>query len=219
MEFKFPNMHLFRNFFFEYVFLSGFLNGMFKRMEGHHTSNQARDFYDLHLFGRLAAWHKIVSSECDVEKEIYRMFQKIPSRREFFKIHGEVDAIKKEFLREWHQKGIDVLISPVMPFTAPLPKTTDLLVYQLTYSCYQNILEMPAGAIPTRLVREEETRYEPANAFEKRVAPAIWKSKGLPLSIQVTGQHLADEECLGAMWQINRLAGNYLEPPMSKGKL
>ena len=79
-----------------------------------------------------------------------------------------------------------------MPFTAPFPNTTNLLVYQLTYCCFQNILELPSGVIPTRLVKEEETAYEPLNAFEKKVAPAIHESKGLPLSIQVTGKHMSD---------------------------
>ena len=61
-----------------------------------------------------------------------------------------------------------------MPFTAPLPNTTSLLVYQLTYCCFQNILELPSGAIPTRRVRENETQYEPKTSFEKKAAPAIW---------------------------------------------
>jgi hypothetical protein len=58
------------------------------------------------------------------------------------------------FLKEWKEKGIDVLITPVMPFTAPFPGAGGLLIYQLSYSCFQNIIELPAGVIPTRLVKE-----------------------------------------------------------------
>jgi Asp-tRNA(Asn)/Glu-tRNA(Gln) amidotransferase A subunit family amidase len=218
VEFDFPQLHLFRDFFFEYVFVSGFLNGMFHRMEGHHPNSQAAEFYDLHLFGRLAAWYKTNRGICNVEKEVLKMYHKTPSRKEFFKIHNEIDKVRKIFLKQWHEKGVDVLLTPVMPFTATLPGTTDLLVYQLTYCCFQNVLELPAGSIPTRVVREEETKYEPSNAFEQKVAPAIWGSKGLPLAVQVTGKHMGDEECLGAMWQINKLVGNYLEPSFGKPK-
>ena len=84
-----------------------------------------------------------------------KMYHTKPSKEQFFKIHKELDQLKKLFYQEWYQKDIDILISPTMPFTAPLPDTTNLLVYQLTYCCYQNILELPSGVIPTRLVKEE----------------------------------------------------------------
>ena len=41
VEFNFPKLHLFRNFFFEYVYLSGIINGMTQRMEGHPPNMQA----------------------------------------------------------------------------------------------------------------------------------------------------------------------------------
>lgn len=95
-----------------------------------------------------------------------------------------------------------------------MPGTTELLVYQLTFCCFQNVLEMPAGVIPTRFVRAGETNYEAKTAFEKAGAEAIGRSEGLPVAIQVSGQHLKDEECLAAMWQINQaIQGHFLAPP------
>lgn len=60
-----------------------------------------------------------------------------------------------------------------MPFTALLPGVADLLIYQLSYCCFQNVVELPAGVIPTRLVKPEETKYHPSNDFERKVAPSI----------------------------------------------
>jgi hypothetical protein len=37
----------------------------------------------------------------------------------------------------------------------------------------------------------------------------------MPLAIQVTGKHMMDEECLGAMWQVAKLNGRYLEPRLA----
>jgi hypothetical protein len=79
-------------------------------------------------------------------------------------------------MKEWNRLDLDVLITPVMPFTAILPNSTDLLVYQLTYCCFQNILELPAGVIPTRLVKAEETKYNPTTHFESVVAESINQS-------------------------------------------
>jgi hypothetical protein len=44
-----------------------------------------------------------------------------------------------------------------MPFTAPLEFSTKYLVNQLTFCCFQNVLELPAGNIPIRLVKADET--------------------------------------------------------------
>jgi len=40
-----------------------------------------------------------------------------------------------------------------MPFTAPLAGTTHHLITQLSFCAFQNVLELPAGHIPTRLVK------------------------------------------------------------------
>lgn len=53
VEFEFPKLHLFRDFFFEFVHQSGFLNGMIERMNGHLTAAQAADLYDIFTFGKL----------------------------------------------------------------------------------------------------------------------------------------------------------------------
>jgi hypothetical protein len=53
-------------------------------------------------------------------------------------------------------------------------------------------LELPAGVIPTRLVKAEETKYTGNTIFEKEAEQSIRQSEGLPLAIQVTGKHMMD---------------------------
>lgn len=103
---------------------------------------------------------------------------------------------------------LDILITPTAPFTAPLIHQSQHLVHQLSFSCFQNILELPAGNIPVRLVLKEETKYPTGTFYEKEVAESIVQSEGLPVCIQFTGEHLKDEECVAAMWQMANLLGH-----------
>lgn len=79
-----------------------------------------------------------------------------------------------------------------MPFPAVHQHKTDILVQQLTFCCIQNIMELPAGAIPTRFTRPEETKYEAQTVYEMAAAESIRNSEGLPLSVQITGKHMMD---------------------------
>lgn len=126
-------------------------------MKGHHPTSQVAHLYDVLTFGRLGSMLQKNKSSDHFIKHIFNLYTKERSTKHFIRIHSEVDKLKKEFMKEWNQKNIDVLVSPVMPFTAMLPGISDVLIYQLSYSCYQNTLELPAGVIPTRLVKESET--------------------------------------------------------------
>ena len=76
-EFKFTKLNKFRDFFFEFVYQTGFLTPVHRRMEGHHTSHQMQQFYDLKLSGKdsILKWN---SSQIKVSsmKHIYSLFMK-----------------------------------------------------------------------------------------------------------------------------------------------
>jgi Asp-tRNA(Asn)/Glu-tRNA(Gln) amidotransferase A subunit family amidase len=61
--------------------------------------------------------------------------------------------VKTDFLAKWAQSGIDVLITPVTPFTAPTVNFNPFLLNQLTFCGFPNVLEMPSGTVPVRLVK------------------------------------------------------------------
>ena len=92
-----------------------------------------------------------------------------------------------------------------MPFTAPLKNGDEMLLYQLTFCCFQNVLQMPAGSLPIRVVRREEQEYEDMGFYGQKIRNSILRSAGLPIGIQVTAPFMRDEECVGAMWQLERL--------------
>lgn len=72
---------------------------------------------------------------------------------EFFGVVTETELLKEKFMTTWNEKEIDVLISPVTPCTALLKGTSKYLVNQLTFCCFQNVLEMPAGVVPITTVK------------------------------------------------------------------
>lgn len=60
VEFTFPKLAKFRDFFFEFVHHTGFMNPVYIRMEGHETSPQMEQFYDIKLYGNM--WKRISNS-------------------------------------------------------------------------------------------------------------------------------------------------------------
>ena len=92
----------------------------------------------------------------------------------------------------WNEEELDVLITPVTPYTALLKGTSKYLVNQLTFCCFQNVMEMPAGVVPVRLVKEGENVYQDTGFYGKLVKESIEKSEGLPVCIQVTAKPYED---------------------------
>lgn len=50
------------------------------------------------------------------------------------------------------KEKIDILISPVLPYTGVMHGDGKMLINTLAMCSFQNILDMPAGTIPIRLV-------------------------------------------------------------------
>lgn len=79
-----------------------------------------------------------------------------------------------------------------MPFTAPLVKSDGYLITQLTFTGFANVLEMPSGTIPVRLVRKEETEYDDLRFYGSKIANSIKRSEGLPVGIQLSSAFMDD---------------------------
>lgn len=58
---------------------------------------------------------------------------------------------------------------------------------------------MPAGVVPVRLVRPEETVYNDNSFYGKEAKLSIERSAGLPVGIQLTAKSYHDEDLLAAM--------------------
>lgn len=76
------------------------------------------------------------------------------STLDLLKAIHEKNQVREKFLQVWGENKIDVLITPVTPFTAPLQVSDNYLITQLTFCGFPNVLEMPSGTIPIRLVNK-----------------------------------------------------------------
>lgn len=65
----------------------------------------------------------------------------------------ERDLLQQLYYQQWVKSKVDLLISPTMPFTAPYHGKTENAIHQLTFTAFQNVLELPAGHVPVRLVQ------------------------------------------------------------------
>jgi Asp-tRNA(Asn)/Glu-tRNA(Gln) amidotransferase A subunit family amidase len=65
----------------------------------------------------------------------------------------ERDLLQQLYYQQWVKSKVDLLISPTMPFTAPYHGQTENAIHQLTFTAFQNVLELPAGHVPVRLVQ------------------------------------------------------------------
>lgn len=65
----------------------------------------------------------------------------------------ERDLLQQLYYQQWVTSKVDLLISPTMPFTAPYHGQTENAIHQLTFTAFQNVLELPAGHVPVRLVQ------------------------------------------------------------------
>ena len=69
------------------------------------------------------------------------------------------------FYQQWAKSKVDLLITPTMPFTAPYHGQTENAIHQLTFTAFQNVLELPAGHVPVRLVQPNETEYDDTRLY------------------------------------------------------
>ena len=86
------------------------------------------------------------------EKKIYQNLRSL-SLMDYFGVIAQNEALKDKFVKKWEENGLDILITPVTPFTALLKGASKYLVNQLTFCCFQNLLEMPAGVVPISLAK------------------------------------------------------------------
>ena len=84
------------------------------------------------------------------------------------------------------------MITPVTPFTAPLHNADGRLIYQLNFGGFPNVLEMPSGSLPIRLVRKDETTYDDFSFYGRMIANSVKESAGLPVGIQLSSAFMDD---------------------------
>lgn len=170
----------------------GAIGSINKMLMGERETRQGWWIHERSYFGRLGSWIRSLMSTHPLERSIYNNFNVGNSFVDIVKICEDKDLIKGEFLKAWNASQIDVLITPVMPFTAPLKNSNPFLLHQLTFCGFSNVLELPSGSLPVRLVKREETEYEGQGFYESKIANSIKQSYGLPVGIQIVAPYMED---------------------------
>lgn len=82
------------------------------------------------------------------------------STAEFSQHNARVHRLRHEFCDWFKAQGLDHIVTPDFGHQANPFSMTEELVPCAFYTCIWNLLNMPAGALPVTLVREDEQHYE-----------------------------------------------------------
>lgn len=130
---------------------------------------------------------------------------------------------KEDFNNYWDSLNLDGLICPVNSLPALKHNYSSLISCCTSYSALFNLLGMPAGALPIRLLNSDETFYEDQEKFNDKyikIADEVMKdSEGLPIGIQVITKSYHEEECIGLMKIIENIVKFNEKPDLSKCNL
>lgn len=100
-EFKFERLSAFRDFFFQFIHTSGFLNALAHRMAGHLPASQAVAFYDVKLFGQGGLQKKLFDTTDPTLRKFLTHYMNEQTAAEFFRIHKEMSVVRTAFLQQW----------------------------------------------------------------------------------------------------------------------
>ena len=91
-------------------------------------------------YGRLGALWRKWTARSDLERHANDIFNIGGSTIDLLKAIHQKNQVRESFLQAWGDSQIDVLITPVTPFTAPLQKSDNYLMTQLTFCGFPNVL-------------------------------------------------------------------------------
>ncbi|VBB28696.1 unnamed protein product [Acanthocheilonema viteae] len=123
------------------------------------------------------------------------------------------DQYKEKFIQQWKTLELDALICPAFTVPAvPHAYPSRLGVCAFATGLF-NLLDFPAGIVPTGRVNSEDDKLLDNENFWhtgidfalKMLRNAARDSAGLPLAVQVVGLPLREEKCLSVMKEIEKV--------------
>lgn len=108
------------------------------------------------------------------------------------------------FCEWWKSLGLDHIITAGFGCQPNLNEMTGDIFATVMYTHIWNTLNMPSGALPITIVREDEQYYESAHndLITRRLRQTAQGSAGLPVGILVIGQPFEEEKVLSLMKSI-----------------
>jgi Asp-tRNA(Asn)/Glu-tRNA(Gln) amidotransferase A subunit family amidase len=106
-----------------------------------------------------------------------------------------------DFCAWWKSEGLDHIITPGFGCQPNLVTLSEDLWPCVMYTFIWNLLNMPAGALPVTLVREDEEHYESTynDILTRALRQNVEGSAGLPVGVLVIGQPFGEEKVLSLM--------------------
>ncbi|KAL4486102.1 hypothetical protein ABPG72_012155 [Tetrahymena utriculariae] len=148
-------------------------------------------------------------------KGLYREAQFIKlAKTNHFMAHAteqiKLEAYKKQMQQYIRDNKIDIIISPVTPFTATTHNSGGDLLQFLGVAGVPNILDLPSGVIPIRNLAIEEAdpvKYKDqySDKYTQIIHQSIQQSTDTPIGLQVSANTWKDEICLKIMKDISQL--------------
>jgi len=122
----------------------------------------------------------------------------------------ERDKILKKYMNEWDELNLDLIITPASLMPAPLKGVIgEIPTATRPYHPF-NILNLPAGIVPTTTVTEQDDlsmKSMPDNDLVYKIIKKNCKGAiGMPMGIQIVGRRYQEELILALMKQLDEVS-------------
>ncbi|NXS91099.1 FAAH1 hydrolase, partial [Jacana jacana] len=133
------------------------------------------------------------------------------SVKEVWKHHHEIQAYRTEFIAQWRELQLDVVLCPVLgpAFTTGYPGK---LLTAISSTMLYNVLNFPAGVVPVSMVTEadeEELKLYRGccdDPWDQTLKQAVAGAVGLPVAVQCVALPWREELCLRLMKEVETLS-------------
>ncbi|KFQ03568.1 Fatty-acid amide hydrolase 1, partial [Leptosomus discolor] len=133
------------------------------------------------------------------------------SVKEMWNHHHQIEAYRTEFITQWRELRLDVVLCPVLgpAFTTGYPGK---LLTAISSTMLYNVLNFPAGVVPVSTVTEadeEELKlYQGCcdDPWDRTLKQAVAGAVGLPVAVQCIALPWQEELCLRFMKEVETLS-------------
>lgn len=133
-----------------------------------------------------------------------RSMQGVKSVSDWWKLAGQIDRYKSEFMSQWKSKNLDAIICPTMPYVAPPTGKVKYILGGVTYTTLYNLLNFPSGCVPvTKVTAVDQKKMQdyPSKTGTEKLIKKYFSSDtgGLPVSVQCVALPFQEELALRVM--------------------
>ncbi|NXQ82227.1 FAAH1 hydrolase, partial [Nyctibius grandis] len=139
------------------------------------------------------------------------MISTCSSVKEMWNHHHQIEVYRTEFIAQWRELQLDVVLCPVLgpAFTTGYPGK---LLTAISSTMLYNVLNFPAGVVPVSTVTEadeEELKlYQGCcdDPWDRTLKQAVAGAVGLPVAVQCVALPWQEELCLRFMKEVETLS-------------